>query len=117
MDSILTSIKQNIGVMGEDESFDNQLMSFINSVFAILTQVGVGPEESFSIEDNSATWDEYTTDLVTLNLVKTYISLKAGLIFDPPSNSTVMALKQEQIKEFEWRLNIHVDPIIQNGGE
>lgn len=116
MDSILTSIKLNIGIAEKDTSFNYQLITFINSVFSILTQVGVGPEKGFFIEDEGATWDEYISDdPIALNMAKTYISLKAGLIFDPPTNSTLTALKQEQIKEYEWRLNISVDPKIQNG--
>ena len=57
MESILTSIKKLLGITEEDEHFDPDLIMHINSVFTILTQLGVGPSEGFRIEDESATWD------------------------------------------------------------
>lgn len=119
MDSILTSVKMGMsGISEQDTSFDVQVIMFINSVFSILTQVGVGPAEGFFIEDADSIWDDYIkNDPVTLNMVKSYIILKTGLVFDPPNNAAVLSLKQEQVKELEWRLNIAGDEPIQNGGE
>ena len=51
MDSILTSTKKLLGITEEDISFDLDIIMHINSVFAILTQMGVGPDEGFYIED------------------------------------------------------------------
>ena len=49
MESILTSIKKLLGIAEEYEHFDPDLIMHINSVFSILTQLGVGPSEGFSI--------------------------------------------------------------------
>lgn len=121
MESILTSVKMGMsGITEQDKSFDMQIIMFVNSVFAILTQVGVGPKDGFAIEDAGTTWDEYIEDdIVTLNMAKSYIILKARLFFDPPLNSAVLALMQEQVKELGWRLNVEGDDdsTIQNGGE
>ena len=43
MDSILTSIKKLLGITEEYDHFDQDLILHINSVFGILTQLGVGP--------------------------------------------------------------------------
>ena len=109
MDSILQSVKKMLGIPEEHEQFDVDIIIHINSVFNILMQLGVGPEEGFSIEDASATWSDYTTD-ENLNLVKSYVYAKVRFLFDPPTSGIVTGAQQELIKEMEWRLNVQVDP-------
>lgn len=106
IDSILTSIKKNIGIAEEDTSFDPDVIMHINSVFMILTQLGVGPSEGFFIEDADTTWDEYISEDENLAGVKTYMTAKVRLIFDPPQSSVVMEALKSIINEFEWRLNV-----------
>ena len=67
--------------------------------------MGVGPETTFSISDNKPTWNDFTED-DDFNEVKTYMCLKVKMIFDPPTNSNVMAAMERQISELEWRLNV-----------
>ena len=111
MDSILNSTKKLIGIMPEYEHFDADLVMHINNVFVILNQMGVGPEIPFSIEDESATWDQFTDDPKVLGLVKSYMGKKVRLMFDTSgTSSSVISALQEQIKEDEWRLNVAVDP-------
>lgn len=43
MDSILTSVKKMLGIETEYEHFDADILMHINSVFSVLTQLGVGP--------------------------------------------------------------------------
>ena len=109
MDSILTSVKKTLGIPAEHDQFDLDIIIHINSVFDILTQLGVGPEEGFMIEDDTTTWDEFITDQ-RLNLVKTYMYMKVRFLFDPPTSGIVTGAQQELIKEMEWRLNVQVDP-------
>lgn len=110
MESILISIKKVLGMNPcYEEAFDVDLIMHINSVFSILTQLGVGPEEGFSIQNEEKTWDDYTTD-IKLEMVKSYIYAKVKLLFDPPSSSTILNAYQSYINEFEWRLNVSVDP-------
>ena len=106
MESILTSIKKLLGISEDDESFDTDIITHINSVFMILNQLGVGPTRGFRIYNKEDIWDDYITDEVTAELVKSYIYLKVRLLFDPPSTSAVMESINRQISEFEWRLNI-----------
>lgn len=110
MESILTSIKKLLGMTEDYDAFDTDIIIHINSVFMILNQLGVGPIEGFRIEDESDVWTDFTSDALEIESVKTYIYLKVKLIFDPPSNSTVLEAYKEQIRELEWRLNVTVDP-------
>ena len=105
MDSILTSIKKLLGITEEYEHFDADIIMHINSVFMILTQLGVGPSEGFSIKDKSTTWNEFVSDN-QLESVKSYMHMKVKLMFDPPLSSAVMECMNRMISEFEWRLNV-----------
>jgi hypothetical protein len=109
MDSILTSIKKMLGIDEEYLHFDNDIVMYINSVFSILSQLGVGTSDGFSIEDSSTTWDEFITDNVELNLIKSYMYLKVRLLFDPPQSSAVMECYKTQISEYESRLYVMAD--------
>ena len=105
MESILTSIKLLLGIKEEYEYFDYQLIMHINSVFFILTQLGVGPSEGFSIEDKFATWNEFLPDEQNLEAVKSYVHLKVKLLFDPPMSTAVTESINRLISELEFRLN------------
>ena len=106
MESILTSIKKLLGITEEYDQFDPDIIMHINSVFMILTQLGVGPAEGFSIEDDTAVWTDFIQDVKKLESVKTYIYLKVKLAFDPPLSSAVIDSMNRLINELEWRLNV-----------
>lgn len=107
IDSILTSIKKLLGIDEECIDFDTDIIIHINSVLMILTQLGVGPSEGFSIEDKYDYWEDFLgDDIGKLKSVRTYIYLKVKLIFDPPSSSAVMEAMKHTISELEWRLNV-----------
>ena len=110
MDSILTSIKKLLGIEEAYTQFDQDIVMHINSVFPILTQLGVGPSTGFSIEDDSSTWDDFITNPTVFNSVKTYMFLKVKLYFDPPLSSAAMESINLAISELEWRLNVAADP-------
>lgn len=110
MNSILTSVKKMIGITKEDTNFDDDIIMHINTVFFILNQLGVGPTEPFTIEDDLAEWSAFLESPTSLQLVKTYMKLKVQLLFDPPSNSSIMSAINQQISELEFRLNVAVDP-------
>ena len=108
MESILTSIKKLLGITEEYEHFDVDIIMHINSVFMILTQLGVGPAEGFSIKDKTTTWDEFVPEN-QLESVKSYVYMKVKLLFDPPLSSAVIECINRQISELEWRLNVAVE--------
>lgn len=117
MESILTSIKLLLGITEDYEHFDNQIVTHINSVLMVLTQLGVGPPEGFIVKDKSDTWNEFIPDGKNLELIKSYVHLKVKLLFDPPSSSVVMESMNRMISEFEWRINAAVESSTQEVSE
>ena len=110
MDSILTSVKKMLGIPEDYEQFDMDIIIHINSVLTILNQLGVGPEEGFAITDKTDEWTDLIGDSTLIELVKSYVYLKVRLIFDPPQSSSIIEAMNRQINEFEWRINVAVDP-------
>ena len=106
MESILVSIKKLLGISAEYTDFDADIIMHINTAFMILNQLGVGPSECFKIEDDLAEWKDFIVNNNKLESVKSYIHLKVRLLFDPPTNSSVIESINKQINELEWRLNI-----------
>ena len=113
MESILASIKKLLGIAEEDISFDQDIIMHINSVFMILTQLGVGPSKGFFIKDYDAVWSDFIPKDSSLEAVKSYVYMKVRLMFDPPLSSAVSDAINRNISELEWRLNIGAE----NGGE
>jgi hypothetical protein len=109
MESILTSIKKMIGISEEYDHFDPEIIFHINSVFADLNQMGVGPEKAFVIEDDSSTWMDFLQEADNIESVKTYVGIRVKLIFDPPASSTAVAAMQREADKWEWRLNVAAD--------
>lgn len=105
MGSILDDVKKVLGLDTEYTVFDKDLIIHINTVFMILNQIGVGPYDGFTINDNSTTWTEYVND-DKLEAIKTYIYLRVRLLFDPPTNSFLITAMESQMREIEWRLNL-----------
>ena len=106
MESILTSIKKMLGITEEYDHFDADLIMHINSVFMILTQLGVGPSEGFRIEDELATWSDIIPADKNFEIIKSYMHLKVKMLFDPPLSSVVLGSMERMISEFEWRINV-----------
>lgn len=104
--SILISIKSMLGLPEDLLDFDTDIIININSVFMILNQIGVGPEEPFSITSESDQWSSFLEDRTDWAAVKTYLYLKVRLLFDPPSTSFKLTAMENQTKEMEWRLEI-----------
>lgn len=103
-ESILTSTKKILGLTDSYTAFDLDVIVHINAAFSILNQLGVGPVDGFSIEDNASEWADFDCPPNQLHLVKTYIYLKVRMLFDPPTTSFLLDAYNNQIKEYEWRL-------------
>ena len=106
MDSILTSIKKMLGISDEYTHFDTDLVMYINSVFTVLHQLGVGPSSGFSIAGAEETWSAFLPGDSNLELVKSYMQQKVRLLFDPPLQSSVLEAIKRNVDEFEWRLQV-----------
>lgn len=110
MTSILTSIKKLLGIPEEHTEFDADIITHINSVFMILNQIGLGPPDGFSIDDDNATWEEFLgEDVKNFESVKTYVYSKVKLLFDPPLSGSAMTSLEKLISELEWRLYVEAE--------
>lgn len=102
--SILTDVKKVLGIDESYTAFDADIIMHINSVFAVLNQLGPGPANGYMITDKNDTWDAFFDD-PKLNAVKTYVFLRVKNLFDPPQTGYLQAALQREIEELGWRLN------------
>ena len=109
-ESILTSIKKLLGLDKAITVFDTDIAFHINTVFANLAQMGVGPRDTegknigFKIASADDKWSDFTDDDKLIENVKTYVYIKVKLVFDPPQTSALLDAYNAQAKELEWRL-------------
>ncbi len=110
MDSILTSTKKLSQVPESCPHFNDQIVAYINSVFFVLKQLGVGPAEGFVITDESEIWSDFLPDDIVLReATKAYMAAKVRLQFDPPTSSAHLEALKSTIAEYEWRANAEVE--------
>lgn len=103
-ESILTSIKKLLGIPEDVTEFDMDIIMCINTVFASLNQMGIGPTVCYSIESKDNKWSEFIGTRKDMAPVKTYIWLKVRTLFDPPNNQVQTAV-DNNIAELESRLH------------
>jgi len=108
--SILDTTKRQLGLDPEDDSFDIEIITHINSIFFVLQQLGVGPVNGYSIENRSEMWSDFI-GVEQISAVKTYMGLKVRLIFDPPSTGPLNQAMENQVNQLEWRLNVHMEGV------
>lgn len=105
-DSILKTVKKIVGLSAEYTPFDLDVLTFTNTAFSVLNDIGIGPNDGFFIEDETATWDQFGVTPVQLHLVKTFVCLKVRTLFDPPTTSFLIEAMQKQLDEYLWRLSV-----------
>ena len=108
-DSILDSVKKMCNVAEDDPSFDQDLILYINSALMTIMQEWHGMDHAFRVVDGSETWDDLLVDDTDFEGVKELVGLKVRMVFDPPSNSSVMQALKDEIQNLEWRLYIWKD--------
>ena len=99
--SIFNSVKKVVGLLGDDGSFDEDLLLHINSVVSTLRQLGLSIPSDFYVRDDVQTWRDLLGEFRDLDLVKSYMAMKVRLMFDPPSSSFGLASMTEMVTEFE----------------
>lgn len=109
MDSILLSVKKDLGIDPSYTHFDPDIIMGINTALSVLNQLGAGPSDGFSITDALAVWSDFIPDMSNLELVKTYVSKKTKMMFDPPSNSSLIEAIDRTLSELEWRIRLVAD--------
>ncbi|HEY5444320.1 MAG TPA: hypothetical protein VIJ87_07615 [Pyrinomonadaceae bacterium] len=104
MDSILLSIKKLNSVPQDYTAFDDDFVMWINGALSDLVQLGIGPTEGFSVEDENDEWDDYLPSSHLRDGVKTYIALHVRTFFDPLPTSFGQQMMKDQLEEKAWRL-------------
>ena len=107
--SIFNSVKKVVGLLGDDGSFDEDILLHINSVVSTLRQLGLSIPADFYVRDDVQTWQNLLGEFRDLDLVKSYMTMKVRLMFDPPSSSFGLKSMEEMVKEYEWRINVLTD--------
>lgn len=104
-ESILTTIKNMLEIDLDDDCFDDELVTYINTCFITLKQVGV-IDYDFYITDKTTSWSDLLKDKVSsFQSVKTYVYARVKILFDPPSSSTLSSY-ENLIRELEFRLGM-----------
>lgn len=109
-ENILESIKDLLGINKEDEAFNNDILVNINASFSTLYQLGVGSEDHYVVITGEETWDEVFSEKDLIDLIKLYTYMKVRIVFDPPTNSSILQSFNEQMKETEYRILLQADP-------
>lgn len=112
---ILHSTKKILGIGLDDDSFDYDVITHINSALSNLAQLGIAPAGGISVtEENELTWADleigsmgFLDDSVqVLSMAKTLVYLRVRMLFDPPTTSYLIDAMQRQIDEHQVRLSI-----------
>jgi hypothetical protein len=102
--SILRSTKKILGIHPDDDTFDPDIITFINSALSTIQTLGLGL--NFHIEDDTAEWTDFVANEEQLGLIRTIVYLRVRMLFDPPTTSYTQQAMNHQIEELEWRLNV-----------
>lgn len=108
-ESILKSIKKLLGILNDDTSFDIDILMHLNTVLAILKQIGLITTDTLVIEDDVPRWRDLLGDTNEFALIRSYVYTKVRLLFDPPTSSFGLASMQEQANMLEWRIYTLLD--------
>lgn len=103
-ESILNSVKLYVGYTADYTPFDEELIMLINSNLRKLNQLGCGVPR-FEISGPDEKWSDFLDDENTAAMAKEYVKTSVKLAHDPPQNSFLVNLLQEQLKEVGWRIN------------
>lgn len=111
-ESILATVKKLLGLEADYTPFDQDIIVLINSVFMTLHQLGIGPDDGYSIDGYANKWEDFVTNPVHLRAVQEYVYMKVRMVFDPPGNSFVMDALKQQCQELEWRMNVQAESVM-----
>lgn len=108
-EKILDSVKTICNVAIDDDSFNNDLILYINSALMVIMEEWHGMDHAFRVQTGTETWTDLLGEDVDYEGVKEFIGLKVRLMFDPPTSQAVLQAINDQIKDLEWRMYIWKD--------
>ena len=106
--SILVSTKEILGLDADDDAFDLDIITHINTAFSVLYQMGV-VSSAVTITDVQNTWESLNLADEILNMVRSYIFLKTQYIWDPPTTGFLIKAREDQIAELEYRMQFFAE--------
>lgn len=110
MSSILMDVRIACGVDKDDDSFDSELIQYINSDLTENQQLADIGTPGFVVTDLSETWEMYNPVHVEVNpMIALLVGKRVKLNFDPPQSSQVMQSMKDTIERLEYRLNYQLD--------
>lgn len=94
---ILTDVKNFLGYAHDDDSFENDILIVANLALSTLNQLGVGTEINATAD---TTWSKFIPtdvpkEVISLPMIKAYVSIKCKILFDPPAPSTLNIMDKE----------------------
>lgn len=113
--SILLSTKKILGIGADDESFDLDILTFINTAFSTLNDVGVGVLGGLHIDGPDYEWDDFAADCgvddTQVNDIRTYVFLRVRMLFDPPGTPYLINAFEKQLEEHVTRISIRRESV------
>jgi hypothetical protein len=108
--SILETTKRLCGIEPDDTDYDPEIIVHINSIFFVLQQLGVGPEEGYMILSKDELWSQFIGTSQILAVIS-YMGLRVRMLFDPPPTGPATEAMERQAAQLEWRLNIQAEGV------
>lgn len=107
--SIFYTVKEFLGIPIDDCSFDQTILLYLSMALSTLTQLGVGPDEGFTVDGIEQVWQDLIGDNPSdLDMVKGYVCLTVRNFFDPPQNSYLVNSIEKKLEELTWRIREQV---------
>lgn len=106
--SILTDIRESLGLSADDNSFDKDIIPHINASIGKLNQNGIG--RVVIVNNETTTWDDLQDPNQNESnqyfpMTHLFIALNTKVLFDPPPPSSVEH-HVRTIDELLWRLKV-----------
>lgn len=103
--NVLNSVKSNVGIPEDVADFDNDIILYTNLALDTLIQLGVDVATNI---DKDTEWTNVISNIPQerISIVQSYVNISVRLIFDPPSNSTILNSLKNKINELEFRLQV-----------
>lgn len=105
--SVLYTIKKQIGTGDLDTYFDMDLIIAINTVLMQAHDMGL-LNDDYSISNDTKVWSDILLrpDQINLHALISWTALRVRLLFDPPTSSTLLNSVKEEAQRLEWYIYI-----------